>query len=655
MQSDLILKIMGDASGLNKSLDTADGRIKKFGDGMTKAGGVVMAAGAAVTGAFAAIVGKTAQLGDTYDKMSLRTGISVENLSALGYAADISGTSLETVEKGIKGLTQSMEDNARGVGESLETYEKLGVKTTDIEGNLRPTIDVFKDISAAIAEMDNPAEQAAASMNIFGAKAGTQLLPMLKQGEDGIAALMDKAGELGITMSTGAATDAAEFTDRMTDLTGSLGAAGRTIGEVLIPAIIPLIEKVTSIIGKVGAWATANPELIEQIVKVGAVVGGLALPAGGIMMAIGAITKIGTAMKLLAGVGSPIGLLVLAVGGLILIWKNWDEISAFVTEWAGKITGYLSNLKDVAIEKITEMVDWIIQKFKDLADLPKQMLDAGKNLVGNLADGAKEAGSKVVDSLKGIGDKFKNFLKPGSPTKEGALSEDGGTGQWGYNLISNLADGMTLGGAKLETSLKYTGEVIKDDVSQWTTVMKDFAGMLSNKLGNAFSDIISGTKSFGTSMKDLFTGIVDSVISQFARIAASTLLSFIFPQAGLFSLFGANAGGGVKGFASGGGVDTIPAMLTAGEYVVAKPMVDFIKSVGFIPQSLTGAIATGAQTPKPAFAMGGGVGINSGSFGETKINIDIHGNTIANDVDIRKLADTVSDKVLRTINKMRKH
>ena len=117
--------------------------------------------------------------------------------------------------------------------------------------------------------------------------------------------------------------------------------------------------------------------------------------------------------------------------------------------------------------------------------------------------------------------------------------------------------------------------------------------------------------------------------------------------------------GAIKKFQMGGlGTDTVPTMLTPGEYVVARPMVDFIKKFRAIPESLTGAIARGAPTPVPAFAGGGLVGnpnITSAGYGDTNINVYITGNKISDDVDIRKLAITVSDEILRKINLLKKH
>ncbi|MBA7541502.1 hypothetical protein ES705_33816 [subsurface metagenome] len=115
---------------------------------------------------------------------------------------------------------------------------------------------------------------------------------------------------------------------------------------------------------------------------------------------------------------------------------------------------------------------------------------------------------------------------------------------------------------------------------------------------------------------------------------------------------------GVTKFATGGGTDTVPIMATAGEYVVAKPMVDFIKNFRMIPGSLTEAIAGGTPTPAPAFAGGGLIGntnITPAGFGGTKIYVDIHDNRISDEIDIKRLATTVSNEILRKINLIRRH
>ena len=120
---ELKVNIIGDASSLKGALDKAGSQVDGFAVKIGKIGKTMTIVGGLVTAAFGAIVMKTAAVGDQFDKMSLRTGVAVEELSALAYAADISGTDIGTLEKGLKGLTKTMDDASRGIGEGLEAFE----------------------------------------------------------------------------------------------------------------------------------------------------------------------------------------------------------------------------------------------------------------------------------------------------------------------------------------------------------------------------------------------------------------------------------------------------------------------------------------------------------------------------------------------------
>jgi phage-related protein len=779
---ELFLQLKADSSQLVTGLGQAEGKVTKSADAMSKKlagiGKGMTITGGVITGAVAKIVTSTAKVGDQFDKMSLRTGVAVEELSALAYAADICGTDIGTVEKGLKGLTKTMDDASKGVGEGKEAFEELGISVVDAEGNLRPTVEVLKEAATKIAAIENPTKQAALAMDIFGAKAGPQLLPLLKQGGDGIEELMEKADELGITMSTEAAAAAAEFTDRMTDLKGSLAGAGREIGNVLIPAITPLIERVIEIIGKVKTWAEENPKLVETIIKVAAVVGGLAAVGGPILMAVAAFTKMSGAISALGTLTSgPIGVLILAVGGVYLAWKNWDKIVEIVVnvkdkviakieEWAGAINtwwenivantdnkwilvadkimdavkgaikwiteaigtliknifGWWSNIetdtnsvwnkiktaiidsakawmkfftdtlpgwisdvinfftdfkrkaesvwkdiKTTIIKKVEEIVTGIFNVFEDLVNLPGKMLEWGKNAITGFTDGIKSKMSSVTDAVKGVGNKIKGFLGFESPPKEGPLSD---SDRWMPNMMSMFGEGITSNIYKIETAgdelatafkdkmIKLHGEVktetedMMDDVEGavedatpdvvgkantlatnfmevFENLKTDFkynivdpiVGYLENQLAGAIAGLLSQSEDFEWSWSKFWEGLknvlINAVAAMIAKLVVLASFSWLFSLLGLpIGLLGFEKGGGVgyekggkvKGFASGGGTDTVPAMLTPGEYVISKPMVDFIKRTGAVTGDLINAIGTGARTPVAAFAGGGSVG-----------------------------------------------
>lgn len=667
--ADIWVNILGDGSKLKGELDKSGKNVTSFSEKIGKIGKVATIAGGIVTAAFAKIVIGTAKVGDQFDKMSLRTGVSVEDLSALAYAADISGTDIATLEKGLKGLTKVLDDASMGIGEGMEAFEYLDIAVLDTEGNLRTTVDVLKEAALKISAVENPTKQAALAMDLFGARAGPQLLPLLKAGEGGIEDLMNKAKELGITMSTEAATKAAEFTDRMTDLKGSLAGAGRTIGDTLIPAIIPMIEKVTEIVGKVVAWTKENPELVATITKVAAIVGVAAAVGGPILMLVAAFSAVAPAIALIGTVATgPIGLLILAIGGVYLAWKNWDKIVEFVSGFVEKIVAFFVDLKDRILGKIQPMIDFVIAGFERLNKLIDWVKGWGKKITEGLANGLSEGNPRIDKAMDEVVETIAKPIRSRSPIQYGELKN---LHKWGINIPGELGRGITDGLDLILEPLKYTGEKIEETVENTTSAVSDLISDLKNAmesgLSDAFYSVLSGAKTFGEAMKDLWKSIIDAILQQIAKLAASWIINLIFPGGGLLSgILGFNKGGGVgykfggevKKYQVGGLADTVMAKLDIGEYVISKPMTDFIRKFKAIPQNLVEAVSRGLPTPVPAFAGGGIVStpdITTSSFGETKINIDIHDNRIANDVDIKRLAVTISDEVLRKIEMKRRH
>lgn len=346
--ADIWINILGNATKLKGALSGAGKDVTAFGEKIGKMGRTMTIMGGAVTAAFGAIVFKTTKLGDTYDKMSKRTNVAVETLSALGYAAKISGADLDTVEKSLRYLARGMDDMSMGVGEAKDAFEYLDIAVTNTEGNLRPTIDVLKEAATKLAGMTDETKQVALATDIFGARYGTQLLPLLKEGGKGIEDLMNKARELGVVMSTEAAAKAAEFNDRLTDLKESIGGMGRDIGSVLIPPLIDLSEKALRLIKRVKEWSEANKPLMEIIVKLSATIGVMAAVGGPILMAVGALIKMKAAVVAMGTVSAgPVGIAIAAIAALAAGYLTLKENIKSAED-------YMSDFR-VSLQKLTEL------------------------------------------------------------------------------------------------------------------------------------------------------------------------------------------------------------------------------------------------------------------------------------------------------------
>jgi TP901 family phage tail tape measure protein len=334
-------------------------------------GTIMTVVGGAITASLGLIIKKTVDAGDAYNDMSLRTGVAVETLSALAYAAKQSGTDIEGLELGIKFLTKGMDDASKGTGTAKDAFTELGISVKDSEGKLRPTIDVLKEAATKIAAIENPAKQSALAMELFGARSGTQLVPLLKLGGAGIDELMKKAEELGIVISTKDAQAADAFKDSMNTLKEVLGSAGRDIANILIPPLKDLVEKATDIVKKVREWADAHKPLVDMLVKVGATIGSLAAVGGPILLAASAFLKMQGVITALGTISSgPIGIAIIAIGAIAvaskLLYDRLEETVGGMRDFREGLKSMSLTSLDSEIKKLTDSAEQLQKRFYEI-------------------------------------------------------------------------------------------------------------------------------------------------------------------------------------------------------------------------------------------------------------------------------------------------
>jgi hypothetical protein len=288
-------------TALQKGLRAAQQRLQSFGRGLQTMGAGLMAASAAVIGPVIAMTKHFMSAGDQLNKMSARTGAAVEDLSLLSFAAEQSGGSLEAVETGLRGMSRLMLDAKRGTSTAVDTLTELGLTFADLE-SLTP-VERLKLFADRIAGIRDPNMKAALAMKVFG-KSGSELIPLLDQGSAGIAELMARAEELGLTVSTETAQDAATLTDTLNELWRVLKNGAFQIGASMAPLLVDLAKRVVGVVIPIVEWIKSNRHLVVNVVKIAAAVGaaGAALAALGTAFvaagaAIGGVLAVAAAIK----------------------------------------------------------------------------------------------------------------------------------------------------------------------------------------------------------------------------------------------------------------------------------------------------------------------------------------------------------------------
>lgn len=240
---------------LDTQLQQIAGKFRKFGAIGAAATGPILAGFAAASATFISV-------GDQLEKMSLRTGVAVESLSELKYAASQSGTSIESVEKAIKKQATTIYEAGRGTATYVDVLSDLGLRYEDIQG-LSPEKQ-FEKLSGAIADVADPTMRAALAQRVFG-RAGTELLPLLSQGSQGIADLRQRAHDLGLTFDQEAATAAAQLGDRLDDVKTQFVAMAFQIGAAIAGPLTNFLNWASETLAWVIGFVRENPNLVAAI------------------------------------------------------------------------------------------------------------------------------------------------------------------------------------------------------------------------------------------------------------------------------------------------------------------------------------------------------------------------------------------------------
>lgn len=300
---------------LEQGLKKGSALLADFGKNAKALGVKIAAVGSAAVAGFAVAVKQFADSGDELVKMSERTGMGIKALSALRYAADQSGASLDDVEKASKKLASVLTDAANGSKTAAETLQHLGLSLSDLEG-LSPD-ELFMKTSRALASVEDATTRAALAQDIFG-KSGTRLLPLLAEGEKGLEAMRKEAERLGVTMDEKTARSGTAVGDAFDRIKAALSGTANAIGSALAPKLTELADRVAFAIGTINAWISQHKELVIVAAKAAV-----------------AITLVGTAIAAAGAAaviaGNAIASMVIIIGGVIGVLTALNPVILLVS------------------------------------------------------------------------------------------------------------------------------------------------------------------------------------------------------------------------------------------------------------------------------------------------------------------------------------
>jgi hypothetical protein len=373
----LSIGIGANASRLTKDLKGASNQIggwaSKIGKiGIAAAAGIGVA-GVAAGGAAISAANAFGQSGDELTKASDKTGASVESLSELRHAASQSAVEFGALTGAMNRQQKGLTEAASGNDAARAKFEALGLSVEGLMG-LSPD-QQFESIAQAISVIEDPAKRTTAAMSVFG-KSGSNLMPLMLGGAEGIATLRKEARDLGLQVSTKDAAAATLFGDTWANLksvfSGLVFQFGSVVAPVLTNVMQFLIQKAVEL----------RPVFSQTFNLIGAYFGMLWDIASSVIGSIG---------SLFGGFGSVTmkGFVEGVVGGLATLeygYLNWRKVAELAIKTiAFKTVQFGNELIHLFSEKLpTVFVWWANNGFDIMMRLAANALTLFENLGSNI-------------------------------------------------------------------------------------------------------------------------------------------------------------------------------------------------------------------------------------------------------------------------------
>ena len=353
-----------DADTMSAYVGTMYNLFKTSADQMGKSKWVEMLGGQT---ALAAQLFRTdgAQLKDAFKEVG-----QIANTAGVDIAEQFAviGTLSSTMEGGdAGGLYKSFFENIGAAS------EKLKMKFTDQNDQLLPMASILAKLQGKFGDL-NSAAAGTKLTEAFGGE-GARVITALAKDTDRFKNGLEQLGKVrGLE-------NAEKMAKAMVDPWQQFGAAVQALriafGQALIPMLAPLMEKLTGIASTLTRWTQLFPNLTRLIAMV--TLGILAL-----VVAIGALTVIGSVIGMLSMLASPITLIVIAIAALVigvgLGIYYWDRLKASFgdTAWFQAIVAMLTpvvlllrvlgavlNVLWVGLQQVAafglQVVDWLSQ------------------------------------------------------------------------------------------------------------------------------------------------------------------------------------------------------------------------------------------------------------------------------------------------------
>ena len=316
---DLLMKLGAFESDAGRAARIAEKRAKEIDQSFRAAGaaiGVALAAGITTAGyAIQSAIDKM----DDLSKAAQRANMPTEQFSALAHAANLADVSMDDLAGAMGKLAKAQAEALDKNSQQAKMFEALGISAKNADGTLRSTADVFADFADKFQQFKGSPEIMAAGMQLFG-RSFQNLIPLLKDGSEGLRSAFEDAERLGLVLSTQAGQQAEAFNDNLSRMKAMVGGVAMAFASELLPSLVDATDGMVEMIKNAGGAAGIMREVADAASVAWAVIKPLGIYIGtayvaSMVQAAVASGALATAMTALADAGGLVAVSLAAVRG----------------------------------------------------------------------------------------------------------------------------------------------------------------------------------------------------------------------------------------------------------------------------------------------------------------------------------------------------
>lgn len=414
--------------------------------------------------------------------------VTGKEMAALGSTLLTMGETTETAGTAVNAMFSKFASATKGTDKFQTALREIGLSAEDIQSGMSTdAIGTFQRIADAINSL--PEDERMGVMTELAGMEHADTLSKLAGGMEEFRKQLALANSEAAKGSMGR-----EYQATLSTTTAQFQIMKNTMTEVAVNIGSVLLPGVNRVIGVIGSAATTVAEFAREnqtlTAVIGTVVAGLAAVKvitlatsyaytflkGGLLQILSAVNVLRTAWLLNTGAmvanaatskaalvlsrmltaaqwlwnaaltANPIGLVIAAIAALIaagvLLYKNWDEITAYAGELWTNVTAAFTNGMNMIGDMLANFsfVDFLLAPHRMMMDFINNidLTESGAKIIETLANGIRNAAGKAVDAISETLAKVREYL-PFSDAKVGPMSELTASGR---AIVTTLGDGV---------------------------------------------------------------------------------------------------------------------------------------------------------------------------------------------------------------------